>query len=117
MLLKNISHLSFSVLRFAVPRLLDVENPRVSNYRSNYPISGHSASFGLLNQFEKMHGYISPRRSFKFKLFESKSVFRMLALVQNLTSDPRFEVREKEIYVDVCFHWNFQTSYPSYRGL
>ena len=47
MLLTDISYLSFSLLRFAVPRLLVVEYPWVSNYRSNYPISGHRASSQL----------------------------------------------------------------------
>ena len=46
MFLKDISHLSFSLLRFAVPRLIVVKKPWVSNFISNYPTSGHRASSG-----------------------------------------------------------------------
>ena len=57
------------ITKFCCAQALSCENPRVSNYRSNYPISGHSPSFGLLNWFKIMHGDVAPRRSFKFKFF------------------------------------------------
>ena len=37
------------ITTFCCAQALSCKNPRVSNYRSNYPISGQSASFGLLN--------------------------------------------------------------------
>ena len=65
MLLKDISYLSFSLQRFAVPRLLVVKI-------HGFLIIDPTTLFLDIthHRFKIMHGDVSPGRSFKFKFFD-----------------------------------------------